>query len=180
MSAAEKLWGRVFAEKKPAPVDPLRAFERVLEERERLYDELRTLTLELIYRRQRASAEIQGWRFEVARLHAAEREAERGGRRTEAEILSEERRRLASDVCDAEDALLEAGREVDEAKRRLGELAQEIARLGFERRSASARLTAQRFRTCQGRPISEGAAQALEQAREALEQARAERSLDRW
>ena len=131
MSAAEKLWGRVFAEKKPAPVDPLRAFERVLQERERLYDELRALTLELIYRRQRASAEIHGWRFEVARLHAAEREAERAGRRSEAEILSEERRRLASDIRDADDALLESGREVDEAKRRLGELAQEIARLGF-------------------------------------------------
>lgn len=180
MSAAEKLWGRVFPEKKPAPVDPVRAFQRVLEERERLYDELRALTLELIYRRQRAQAEIQGWRFEVARLHAAERSAERAGRRAEAEILADERRRLAVDVCEAEDALLESAREVDEAKRRLGELAQEIARLGFERRSASARLTAQRFRTSQGRPISADAAKDLERAREALEQARAERSLERW
>ncbi len=179
MSAAEKLWGRVFPEKKPAPVDPVRAIGRVLEERERLYDELRRLTLELIYRRRRAQAEIQSWRFEVGRLHAAERQAERAGRRAEAEILGEERGRLASDIRDADEALLESAWEVDEAKLRLGELAQEIARLGFERRSACARLTAQRLRASQGRPISEDAAKELERAREALEQARAERSLER-
>ena len=163
--------------KKEAPAEePLQVFERVLSERRTRYETLRQLTLELIFRRVRATAEAQNARFAIARLHAEERAARAAGATEEADLLRHARGTYEVDLGTAKDTLLESIDEARVAKRRLSELGAEIRRLEAERRAAASRLAYRRFRTSAA-PKDLGPA--LDRAREELERQRAEAVLER-
>ncbi|MFO0728798.1 MAG: hypothetical protein U1E65_33780 [Myxococcota bacterium] len=163
----------------PAPPDPIAAFDAIISARRQRYQTLRRLTLELIFRRLRLAEEQEQRRFDIARLHADQRQAALRGAADEARFFEEQRRRRASDLAATGEALDEAAVETLAAKRKLAALGAEIQALELERKTAQTRLLHRRFRDLESRPEAANLEEALERAREVVERHRAEAVLER-
>lgn len=112
---------------------PLDAFDEVLRDKERRYEELRRNVLRILFLKSKLEAELVERRAEVARVYHAARTAARRGDDELCLSLLAERRRLESGLKKAEEGVQDARRSADEARRALDGFKDEMRDLERER-----------------------------------------------
>jgi phage shock protein A len=125
---------------------PREVYDRVLEDRQATYAELRDAVAGLIYLRRRLEGDITERRAEIARLHAEAREWARRGSDSRALVLLEEKQRLAGELAESEEQLAHARRSVDEATQCLMRFGASIRALEREKRESLSALGASELR----------------------------------